>query len=113
MAKVARALTGRDVDAPVMNGVTPLMAAAMHDRAGVIRYLVTERKAKLDLAVAGDAPGIIGATALFYAVFNDRIGAANCLVELKADANLVCQHGLSPLHEAAVRGKVDCGVFLW
>jgi ankyrin repeat protein len=94
---------GGDVEVRTPDGVTPLYAAAFHDRVDTLQLLI-QAGAKVDGRAAH------GRTALFPAAAEGRVNALEVLLKAGADPNARSDPGelaQTPLHMAAAEGQVE------
>ena len=89
---------GANVNLPLDDGVTPLIAAAKHGNTDVCRLLLREPDIKVN------QPSVSGVTALAHACEGGYKEIVKLLLRKGADANLSTKSGISPLHIASLHG---------
>ena len=103
---------GTDVDATVMNGVTPLMIAAEHGRTQIAELLLSAgatRDARIwtPSFLVDVEPHSGGYTPLHFAASRGRNAIIRLLLERGSDINLTTDYGSTPLHEAVCNGHTE------
>jgi len=136
-----RALLDADplqVNAPLENGLTPLMAAVALGNRGMAEFLISrgavirsgddhlrapihyanwrEDRTMVELLLAHGAPvdtrAIGGATPLIHASFSDRFEMCRFLIEKGADIHIQCNALTTPLYFAVLNGNLAYTEFL-
>jgi ankyrin repeat protein len=90
---------GADVNAPDVNGNTPLMMAAIYGHPESARYLINAG-AKVDVATAD------GRTPLFEAARHGHLKTVRLLLAHGAQPNIKTADGRTPIGEASLNGHV-------
>jgi ankyrin repeat protein len=105
-------LAGANVNAPDMQGATPLCLAVRHNQEAAVRTLLSEDWPGQKIQV--DKEDKTGVTPLLYAVVNDFQQLASMLLAGGANANFISTISpkMAPIHECASKGSVDMAKIL-